>query len=94
MNEPFFSILIPVYNTEKTLTRCIRSVSGDDRFSIEIIAVDDGSTDSSPELLKKIAQEDDRIRIITHEKNKSLFLDRLLTSSPTASLFLKHAFPY
>ena len=72
MNEPFFSILIPVYNTEKTLTRCIRSVSGDDRFSIEIIAVDDGSTDSSPELLKKIAQEDDRIRIITHEKNKSL----------------------
>lgn len=28
MNEPFFSVLIPVYNTEKTLTRCIRSVSG------------------------------------------------------------------
>lgn len=72
MDELFFSILIPVYNTIKTLPVCLASVAGDGRFSFEIIVVDDGSTDGSAELLEKLAAERTEIKVIHHETNRSL----------------------
>jgi len=56
------SIIIPVYNAEKYLEECINSALNQTYQDIEIIAVDDGSTDNSPKVLKKYS---DKIKIIT-----------------------------
>lgn len=58
------SIIIPVYNTEKYLRQCLDSVVNQALKEIEIICVDDGSTDSCRELLEEYAEKDDRFRII------------------------------
>lgn len=62
------SIIIPVYNTEELVEKCIRSCMSQTYDDIEIIAVDDGSTDSTPAILDKLAGEDARIRVI-HQAN-------------------------
>jgi glycosyltransferase involved in cell wall biosynthesis len=65
---PKVSIIIPVYNVEKYLAECLDSVIGQTLRDIEIICVDDGSTDRSPEILDEYAKKDSRI-IVTHQKN-------------------------
>lgn len=49
------SVIIPVYNAEKYLSECLHSVVGQDLNGIEIIIVNDGSTDSSPEIIQNVA---------------------------------------
>lgn len=61
------SVIIPVYNTENYLEECVNSAIVQTLRDIEIICVDDGSTDSSPEILKRLAENDGRIKIITKE---------------------------
>lgn len=68
---PKVSVIIPVYNVEKYLRQCLDSVVNQTLKEIEIICVDDGSTDSSLEILKEYAQKDNRITVITKE-NKGL----------------------
>lgn len=58
------SIIIPVYNVEKYLSQCLDSVINQTYKDIEIICVDDGSTDNSLKILKEYAQKDSRICII------------------------------
>lgn len=65
MMNPLVSVIIPVYNAEKYLTECIDSVCCQTLQDIEIICVDDGSTDQSSLILAEYAAKDDRIRIIT-----------------------------
>ena len=67
MSKTKISIIVPVYNTSQYLERCIRSIIIQSLKEIEIICVNDGSTDSSLEILKKMAQEDERIVIINKE---------------------------
>lgn len=62
------SIVIPVYNTAEYLPECIESIRGQTLKDIEIICVDDGSTDGSSDILDEYALRDDRIRII-HKDN-------------------------
>ena len=62
------SIIIPVYNTEALLSRCLESVTTQTLHDVEIICVDDGSTDSSGALLDKWAERDERIKVI-HQSN-------------------------
>ena len=52
---PLVSVLIPVYNAERYLARCLDSVLSQDYPSIEVVAVDDGSRDGSPALLDAYA---------------------------------------
>ena len=63
--EPKVSILIPVYNIENYISRCLDSCLAQTLKDIEIICVNDGSTDSSLSILEEYAAKDERIRIIT-----------------------------
>lgn len=71
MDKVKISIIIPVYNSEEFLDRCIQSVL-DQEFSLyEVILVDDGSTDASPLLCDKYSSSDPRI-ITVHQENKGV----------------------
>ena len=61
---PKVSVIIPVYNVEKYLSECLDSVVNQTLQDIEIICVNDGSTDNSLEILKEYAEKDSRLRII------------------------------
>ena len=58
------SVIVPIYNKEKYLRRSIKSLIGQTLEDIEIILVNDGSTDKSLSICKKYAEEDSRITII------------------------------
>lgn len=62
------SIIVPVYNTEKYLNRCIQSIQNQTYENLEIILIDDGSTDSSGKICDEFAKKDDRI-IVIHKPN-------------------------
>ena len=61
------SIIIPVYNAEKYLQQCLDSVVNQTYRNLEIICVNDGSTDASPEILGQYAAMDSRIKVISQE---------------------------
>jgi len=65
------SIIVPVYNVEKYLRSCLDSLSGQTHKNLEIICVDDGSTDSSPAILAEAAAKDPRIKVV-HQENGGL----------------------
>lgn len=65
MKNPKVSIVMPVYNVEMYLRECLDSVIAQTLKDIEIICVNDGSTDSSPQILEEYAQKDNRIKIIS-----------------------------
>ena len=59
------SVIIPIYNMEEYAEACIRSVMGQSYKEIDIVAVNDGSTDASEEIVKRLASEDSRIRLFS-----------------------------
>lgn len=61
---PKVSVIIPIFNVESYLQECLQSVLGQTLKEIEIVCVNDGSTDSSPEIIKRFMSEDSRIRLI------------------------------
>ncbi len=75
MAQPSLSIIVPVYNVEKYLERCINSLIKQTLTDIEIILVDDSSTDSSLEICQKFAKEDNRIKVI-HKVNEGAGMAR------------------
>lgn len=64
------SIIIPVYNTEKYLKKCLDSIINQTLKSLEIICIDDCSTDNSLNILKEYQLKDNRIKIIEQKENK------------------------
>lgn len=69
--QPCVSVIIPVYNIEKHLEKCLDSVIGQTLKNIEIIVVDDGSTDNSPRIIDRYARTDSRI-VAIHKANEGL----------------------
>lgn len=65
---PLISIIIPVYNSEKTLNRCVNSILNQTFMDWELLLVDDGSTDKSGKICDQYALKDFRIRVF-HKKN-------------------------
>lgn len=61
---PQVSVVIPVYNIEAHLRQCLDSVAGQTLSDLEVICVDDGSTDASPAILEEYAQKDPRFQVI------------------------------
>ena len=70
MSEPKISIIIPVYNVEKYLRECLDSCVNQTLEDVEIICVDDCSTDNSYKILEEYQQKDHRIKIFKQETNK------------------------
>ena len=70
-DEPLISIIIPVFNVERYLERCVESVLGQTYRHLEIFLVDDGSTDSSGEICEHLKKTDARIKVI-HKINGGL----------------------
>jgi glycosyltransferase involved in cell wall biosynthesis len=68
---PFISVVIPVYNVEKYLTECLDSVIAQTFRDIEIICVNDGSADRSPDILQTFAERDNRISVLS-QPNRGL----------------------
>lgn len=62
MNKYTVSVVVPIYNTSKYLRRCLNSIVGQTYKDIEVILVDDGSTDESPEICDEYAKKDSRVR--------------------------------
>ena len=69
------SIVVPIYNSESCLAECIESITRQDFRNIEIILVNDGSTDNSGYICDSYAQTDPRITII-HQENKGRIVAR------------------
>ena len=69
--NPEISIIVPVYNVEKYLKRCIDSILNQSFTDFELILVDDGSTDNSGEIIDEYAIKDERIKVI-HKENGGL----------------------
>lgn len=103
MNKSLVSVIVPVYKVEKYLDKCIESIVGQTYFNLEIILVDDGSSDNSPEICDAWAQKnyDKSFSVIAKEilaykhdilKNKRLglkFKISVLMLSLSPELFVK-----
>ena len=81
-NTPLITIIIPVYNAKKYLRDCIESILSQTYHNLEIILIDDGSTDGSEKLVNDYAKSDKRIKVV-HQKNMGL--------SDARNTGLKHA---
>ena len=76
-STPLVSVVIPIYNVEKYLSACLKSITEQSYKNLEIICVNDASPDKSAEIVKEYAEFDPRIRLVSYEKNRGLFLARL-----------------
>lgn len=70
---PLLSVIVPIYNTEKYLEKCIKSIVNQSYKDIEIILVDDGSTDGSKSVCNKFVKEDNRIKYVYKENEGEIF---------------------
>ncbi len=75
-SKPKISVLMPVYNVEKYLRASIDSVLNQTLSDIELICVDDASTDGSADILREYAAKDPRVKLVFHKKNSGLVMAR------------------
>jgi len=71
MNKPLISVIVPVYNAEKFLRENIASIQNQTWENLEILLIDDGSKDSSPQICDELQSADSRIRVI-HQLNQGM----------------------
>lgn len=75
LKQPLVTIVVPIYNVEKYLDRCIKSIVNQTYSNLDIILVDDGSPDNCPAICDDWAKKDKRIKVI-HKKNAGLGMAR------------------
>lgn len=71
MDNPLISVIVPIYNVEMYLNRCVESIVNQTYHNLEIILVDDGSPDNCPKMCEDWANRDKRIKVI-HKENGGL----------------------
>ena len=86
--SPFISIIIPVYNVEKYISRCLESCINQSFSDIEILIIDDCGSDNSIAIAKKFAKKDKRIRILKNEKNLGTFNARIKGIKEAKGIYL------
>lgn len=74
-SNPIVSIIVPVYNVDRYIDKCIKSITGQSISDIEIIAINDGSADNSHDALVKLAKKDSRI-VVIDQKNLGVSVAR------------------
>lgn len=74
--KPKISVISPVYNREKYIFRFIRSIQSQNFYKLEMIFIDDNSSDNSVKLIKKYMKKDKRIKLIKNRKNRGTFKAR------------------
>ncbi len=84
---PEVTIIVPVYNTEKYLSRCIRSILAQTLINIEVILVNDDSTDSSLSICTEYAKQDSRIKVIS-QKHSGVSAARNLGISQATGIYI------
>ena len=82
------SVVIPVYNTEKYLPRCIESLLGQTYKNTELIFVNDCSPGNAEEIIKGYAKSDSRVKYVTYDKNRGLFRARLAGAEAASGSFI------
>ncbi len=65
--KPRVSVIVPAHNAEQYLDQCLNSILNQTEQNIEVLCVDDGSTDSTPDILATASQKDPRVKVITQE---------------------------
>lgn len=75
--NPLISIIVPVYNAQNTLNRCIDSIMNQTFYDWELLLIDDGSIDKSGEICDKYAEFDNRVKVF-HKKNEGVSTTRNL----------------
>ena len=69
------TVVVPIYNVEKYLERCLSSIVNQTYTDLEILLIDDGSTDGCPGICDRFAAQDSRVRVI-HKQNAGLGMAR------------------
>lgn len=87
MESPLISVIVPVYNIQDYLERCVLSLLNQTYHHLEIILIDDGSTDDSLLLCKKLSEKDARIRVLS-QSNQGVGAARNLGVSVAAGQYL------
>ena len=72
----YFSVLIPVYNGEKFIAKCIESILSQSFQDFELLICDDASTDKTSEILKQYQSDSSKIRLVIHNENKRTLIAR------------------
>lgn len=88
-NQELITIIVPVYNIEKYLTRCVLSILKQSYRTLEIILIDDGSTDKSSKLCDELEKKDERIKVI-HKMNEGLSSVRNLGVKEAHGKYIAH----
>ena len=73
--KPLFSIIVPVYNASKYLKKCVDTIISQTYENIEVILIDDGSTDNSGKICDQYSINDKRVKVI-HKKNEGVSIAR------------------
>ncbi len=81
------AVIVPVYNVEDYLQQCLKSIVAQTYKNLEIILIDDGSTDNSPQICDEWANEDKRIKVI-HQNNKGLSESRNIGVSVSTAEYI------
>ena len=84
---PYFSIILPIYNVERYLEECIRSILNQGYQNYELILVDDGSTDNCPAICDAYAAQFDQIRVL-HKRNGGLSSARNVGTEEARGMYI------
>lgn len=87
MMEPKLSVIVPIYNVEEYLPHCIESVLAQTFTDLELILIDDGSTDNCPQICDEYAGKDERIRVI-HQSNQGVSMARNAAMKMARGLYI------
>jgi glycosyltransferase involved in cell wall biosynthesis len=90
INKPSISVIVPMYNAEKCIIQCLKSITTQDLENIEIIVVNDASTDSSLNLCLAFAKGDERIKIIDKKINEGGALARKSGLDVASGIYICH----
>ena len=89
-DDPLVSVVIPVYNAEFKIKKAIRSIQNQNTSNLEIILVNDLSTDNTIDVLKKLQKEDERIIVLENKINMGIFYSRCIGTLKASG---KYIFP-